>query len=240
MSKTLLSLFICFLAFNASLIHAQEFAIGLKGGINKTFGGEITGIDSGLPLEYTSETFTAEGEIGFHGGIWTQVDFGKFFIRPEVVYSKLESRFDFPQGPTLYEIEELSVPVLIGYNIFGPLDIYAGAAYKKILDSSIERLEPLNDPPRVVAQNIPFSAQIGAKVEFGSFGLDIRYDRTLSTKESYGPVDFESRSAEFSVPVMNRAIMEDLRLGQLIASLTVKLFDTANKGKRRRGGNCYF
>ncbi|MFO7720752.1 MAG: hypothetical protein R6W85_09985 [Gillisia sp.] len=240
MSKTLLLLFICFLAFNASLLQAQEFSIGLKGGINKTFGGEITGIDSGIPSEYTSETFTAEGEIGFHGGLWTQVDFGKFFVRPEVVYSKLESRFDFPQGPTLFLVEELSVPVLIGYNIFGPLDIYAGAAYKKILDSSIERLEPLNDPPRVVVQNMPFSAQIGAKVEFGSFGLDIRYDRTLSTKESYGPVDFESRRAEFTVPVMNRAIMEDLRLDQIIVSLTVKLFDTANKGKRRRGGNCYF
>lgn len=240
MSKKLLSLFICFLAVNVSLLQAQEFSIGLKGGINKTYGGEITGIDSGLPAEYTSETFTAEGEIGFHGGIWTQVDFGKFFIRPEIVYSKLESRFDFPQGPTLYEVEELSVPVLVGYNIFGPLDIYAGAAYKNIMDANIERLEPLNDPPEVVVQNTPFSAQIGAKFEFGSFGLDIRYDKTLSTKESQGPVDFESNRANFDVPVMNRAVIDDARLDQIIVSLTVKLFDTANKDRRRKGGNCYF
>lgn len=238
MSKKLLSLLICFLTVNASLLHAQEFSIGLKGGINKTYGGEIKGIAS--TPDYTDETFTAEGEIGFHGGIWTQVDFGKFFIRPEIVYSKLESRFDFPQGPALYEVEELSVPVLVGYNVFGPLDIYAGAAYKNIMDGTIERLEPLNDPPQVVVQNTPFSAQIGAKVEFGSFGLDIRYDKALSSKESQGPVDFVSDNANFDIPVMNRAVIEDARLDQIIVSLTVKLFDTANKDRRRRGGNCYF
>ena len=238
MSKKLLSLLICFLAVNASLLQAQEFSLGLKGGINKTYGGEITGIAS--TPDYTDETFTAEGEIGFHGGIWTQVNFGKFFIRPEVVYSKLESRFDFPQGPALYEVEELSVPVLVGYNIFGPLDIYAGAAYKNIMESTIERLEPVNDPPQVVVQNTPFSAQIGAKVQFGSFGLDIRYDKTLSSKEAQGPVDFVSDNALFTIPVMNRAVIDDARLDQIIVSLTVKLFDTANKDRRRRGGNCYF
>jgi len=40
--------------------------------------------------------------------------------------------------------------------------------------------------------------------------------------------------------VMNRAVIDDARLDQIIVSLTVKLFDTANKDRRRRGGNCYF
>ncbi|MGM1055080.1 MAG: outer membrane beta-barrel protein [Bacteroidota bacterium] len=244
MNKTLLSLFICFLAVNFSLVHAQEFSIGLKGGINKTYGGEISGIDSGIPLEYTSDTFTAEGEIGFHGGIWTQVNFGKFFIRPEIIYSKLESRFDFPQGSRLYEVEELSVPVLVGYNIFGPIDIYGGVAYKNILSSDISGRKALFNPPEtdirpIENPDLPLSGQIGVKAQFGSFGLDIRYDRSLASKKSQ-PVDFISDRASFSVPVVNRAVLEDARLDQIIVSLTVKLFDTANKDRRRRGGNCYF
>jgi len=239
MNKTLLALLICIAGIQTAVLQAQEFQVGLKGGINKTFGGEITGIAS--TPDYTDETFNAEGEIGFHGGIWTQVNFGKFFIRPEIVYSKLKSRFDFPQGPALYEVEELSVPVLVGYNIFGPIDIYAGAAYKNIMDATIERLEPITDPPQVVVQNSPFSAQIGVKVEFGSFGLDIRYDRTLATKEPQVNMDFVSDNSNFDIPVLNRADIDDARLNQLIVSLTVKLFDSENAGKkRRRGGNCYF
>ncbi len=238
MNKTLLSLFIFFLAVNTSLLHAQEFSIGLKGGINKTYGGEITGNNSNI-AGYSSDTFTAEGEIGFHGGIWTQVDFGKFFIRPEIVYSKLESRFDFAQGPTLYEIEELSVPLLVGYKIFGPLDIYAGVAYKNIIEASIERLPIADNPNPIVVQNTPFSAQIGAKLQFGSFGLDIRYDHSLSSKENQ-PLDFFSGGQNPANPPVNKAVFDDARLNQIIVSLTVKLFDTANKDRRRRGGNCYF
>jgi len=243
MNKTLLALLICFAGFQTAVLQAQEFQAGLKGGVNKTFGGEIKGIDSGIPLSYTSETFTAEGEIGFHGGVWTQINFGKFFIRPEIVYSKLESRFDFPQGPALYEVEELSVPVLVGYNIYGPLDIYAGMAYKNIIDATLERNQPVTQggpTPQIVVQNSPLSAQIGAKVEFGSFGLDIRYDRSLSSKESQ-EIDITSNSANFAFPVMNRGSFEDTRLNQLIVSLTIKLWDSENAGKkRRRGGNCYF
>lgn len=240
MSKTLLSFLICFLFVNASILQAQEFSIGLKGGVQKTFGGEITGTSWSLGF---TETFEAEGEIGFHGGIWTQISFGKFFIRPEIVYSKLESRFDFPQVPSLYEVEELSVPVLIGYNIFGPIDIYAGAAYKYIMDATIERSEPIwpsTIPPQVDVQDIPLSAQIGAKVEFGRFGLDIRYDHSLSTKQGKDDLFFVFGNHNQNPPLYE-AEFDDARLNQLIVSLTVKLWDSDNaEKKRRRGGNCYF
>jgi hypothetical protein len=237
MNKLVIALLISLTSFSFSQMYAQQFQVGLKGGINKTSGGQITGIDSGVPSQYTSDTFDAVGEIGFHGGAWVQVNFGKFFVRPELVYSKLESRFDFPQGPSLFEVEELSVPFLIGYNVYGPLDIYGGVAYKNIISSTIERLEPTNE---VTIQNTPFSAQIGAKVEFGSFGLDVRYDYNLSSAESYD-VDFVSDNANFDIPTVNRATLNDLHLNQLIVSLTVKLWDSENKGKRRRkGGNCYF
>lgn len=214
-------------------IQAQEFQFGLKGGVNKTYGGQITGIAS--TTAYTDDTFYAEGEIGFHGGAWVQLSFGRFFLRPEVVYSKLESRFDFPTSPAIYNVDELSVPFLVGYNIWGPLDIYAGPAYKKIMDARLEGTEPTDNPPLIVVQNFPLSAQIGAKVEFGSFGLDVRYDRTLATAETQG-VDIVN--SDYGI---NRANFDDATLDQIIVSLTIKLFDSENAGKkRRRGGSCYF
>lgn len=217
--------------------------MGLKGGINKTFGGEIIGISSGLG--YSGDTYKAEGELGFHGGVWTQINFGKFFVRPEIVYSKLESTFEFAQGPRLYEVEELSVPVLVGYNIFGPIDIYGGVAYKYIVNSEINGRKPLFLPPGgfepsirpIENPSLPLSGQIGAKAEFGSFGLDIRYDHSLASREPQA-TDFISGGPDPANPTLNRAILEDARLHQLIVSLTVKLFDTANKD-RRKGRACY-
>ena len=242
MNKTLLSLFICFFAVNVSLLQAQEFKVGLKGGINKTFGGEITGISSGAG--YTSDTFNAEGEIGFHGGIWTQINFGKFFIRPEVVYSSLESRFNVPtpSGVAVYTVEELSVPLLVGYNIFGPIDIYGGVAYKNIVSSEISGRKPLFNPPETEIRpienpSLPLSGQFGAKAEFGSFGLDIRYDHSLDSKNPQA-TDFISGGPNLTNPSLNRAVLEDARLHQIILSLTIKLFDTANKDKRK-GRACY-
>jgi len=234
MNKTLLALLIFFASIQTAVLEAQEFQVGLKGGINKTFGGEINSFQS-TSAELPPATYNAEGEIGYHGGVWAQINFGKFFIRPEVVYSALESRFYFPSKSAIYAVDELSIPVLVGYNVYGPVDVYAGMAYKNIIDATLEGNEPVTDTPQIVVQNTPLSAQIGAKVEFGSFGLDVRYDHSLSSKESQ---EIDIVRAEYNV---NRGSFEDTRLNQIIVSLTIKLWDSENAGrKRRKGGNCYF
>ncbi len=46
MNKILIALLILFTGLHSSSLSAQEFKVGLKGGINKTFGGEINGIKS--------------------------------------------------------------------------------------------------------------------------------------------------------------------------------------------------
>ena len=129
----------------------------------------------------------------------------------------------------------LSVPFLFGFNIWGPLDIYAGPSYNKIMEARLEGTEPLDNPPLIVVQNFPLSAQVGAKAEFGSFGIDVRYDHSLATAEPQG-IDIVN-----STYGINRATFDDSRFRVLSVSLTIKLFDTENAGKRRRkGGSCYF
>ncbi len=231
MNKLIIVVFLSL--FSVTAIQAQEFKFGLKGGINKTFGGQITGIQSS-PI-YTGDTFNAEGEIGFHGGLWTELSFGKFFLRPEVMYSKLESRFDFPRRPAIYNVDLLSVPFLIGYNVWGPIDIYVGPAYNKVMDARLQGTEPLDNPPLIVVQNFPLSAQAGIKAEFGAFGIDVRYDHSLATEE---PQTVDILNSEYGI---NRATFDDARLNQIIVSLTIKIWDSETAGqRRRRGGSCYF
>lgn len=207
-----------------SLSFSQEISYGLKGGINYTMGGQITGTQA----RFSDETYEANGEIGFHGGAFGQVNFGNFFVRPEVVYTSLESTFEFPNQPSTYSIETVTIPLMLGYNILGPLDIYAGPVYSNILSASLEGEEVL-DP--IVVQNSPINAQIGAKIENGRFGIDIRYERNISQPEDQG---LDILNAEYGV---NEAIFDDSRVHQVIVSIIFKIGGPGLNERRRRP--CY-
>ncbi|GHA26119.1 hypothetical protein GCM10007103_04290 [Salinimicrobium marinum] len=222
MKQYILSLFLIFGVTSLSL--SQEISYGLKGGINYTMGGQITGTQA----RFSDETFEANGEIGFHGGAFGQINFGNFFVRPEVVYTSLESTFEFPNQPATYSVETVTVPLLVGYNIFGPLDIYAGPVYSNVLSSTLEGEEFL-DP--IVVQDSPINAQIGAKVEYGRFGIDVRYEHNLSSEEVQG---LDILNAEYGV---NEATFDDSRLHQVVVSIIFKIGGPGLNERRRRP--CY-
>ncbi|MFV8224794.1 outer membrane beta-barrel protein [Christiangramia aquimixticola] len=227
MNKAFYLLFIGFFFFSAA--NAQEFSFGIKGGANYVMGGQITGNSSnGL---YFDGTVEAESQVGFHGGAFFEVRFGKFFLRPEFIYSAMETEFPFPKAPAIYSVDKISVPLLFGYNIWGPIDIYGGPAYQNILDGTLEGTEPPNQT--IIAQNTPLAGQIGVKAGFGRFELDLRYDHSLSTAESQG---LDIINADYGI---NKANFDDARLNQILLSLSFKIFDSAANPGRRKGG-CYF
>lgn len=222
-----LSLSILVAIFSFAVTQAQEYSFGIKGGVNHSMGGELTGLSSGGI--YNDDTFHPESNLGYHGGVFFQLNFGKFFIRPEALYISMETEFDFPQRPGLYEVQKLSVPVLVGYNIFGPIDVYAGPAYQDVLSSNLEGTE---DP--IVVQNTPLSVHAGIKAGVGRFELDLRYDHTLASREPQG-VDIDN--SRYGV---NRATFNDARLNQVLLSLSFKIGDSEANPRRRSGRGCYF
>lgn len=231
MKKIILCFFlICGIVSTSS---AQEitYAFGLKGGINYTMGGQITGESSGVG--YWDETAEAQGKIGYHGGAFFQLNLGRFFARPELVYTAIETEYEFPEENSIHSVQKFDIPFLIGYNIYGPIDVYAGPLYSNILDSNI-MADDNGDPINVVVQNSPINFQAGAKLEFRRFGIDFRYERTLSPAEPHG-LDF--RNSTYGV---NRATFDDPRINQVIVSVTFKLGGSGlNEGGGRRRGACY-
>ncbi|HET8753469.1 MAG TPA: outer membrane beta-barrel protein [Salinimicrobium sp.] len=224
MKRIFLSIFLFSAVISSAL--AQEISYGLKGGVNYTMGGSITGISSnGL---YTDDTFEAEGKLGFHGGAFVQVNFGKFFVRPEIVYTTLESQYNFPVQPSIYSVEKLDVPLLFGYNVFGPLDLYAGPVFSNIMSSTLQGEEILES---ISAQNTPVHAQAGAKVEFGRFGIDVRYEHNMSTKTTQ---ELDIVNDDYGI---NRATFDDARLNQIIVSVIFKIGGPGLNERRRRP--CY-
>ncbi|QYA25553.1 PorT family protein [Gramella sp. MT6] len=229
MNKALCLLVIGLLCFSAT--NAQEFSFGIKGGPSYVMGGQITGrVGGGTDFGGTVE---ADSKFKYHGGAFFEVRFDKFLLRPELIYSAMETEFDFPLQPSIFAIEKISVPLLFGYNVWGPIDIYAGPAYQKILESTLEGNEP---NPSVIVQNSPLAAQVGIKAGFGRFELDLRYDRSLATAESYRLDIKENNPGGYGI---NTADFDDSRLNQILLSISFKIFDSAANPGRRKGG-CYF
>lgn len=205
---------------------SQELSYGLKGGINYTMGGQITGNSSnGI---YYDGTVEGSGQIGFHGGAFLQVNFGKFFVRPEIVYTTIKSEFEFPEDASTYAVEKFDIPLLLGYNVYGPVDVFAGPVYSNILSSTLEGNE--SEEP-IVVQNSPINFQAGVKVEFGRFGVDVRYEHTLSSAEVQ---QLDILNSEYGI---NRATFDDARLNQIIVGVIFKLGGPGLNERRRRA--CY-
>ena len=229
MNKYFLLIFISI--FCVSVSQAQEYSFGIKGGANYSMTGEIKGSSSG-GSGFFDGVVEGQPKVGFHAGVFFEMNFGKFFVRPEVMYNSMEMEFEFPAQNSIYAVEKLSIPLLFGYNVWGPIDVYAGPAYQNIMNATIEGTEPVNQT--IVVQNTPLAVQAGVKASIGRFELGLRYDRSLASEESQG-LDFNN--GQYGINLTER---DDLRVNQFLLSLSFKIGDSESNTGRRRGRGCYF
>lgn len=243
-----LYLTILFILFGITLGHAQRFAYGITAGTNFTSGGQITGESFKENGEYVYWTGTSQGQTktGFHGGGFVEVEFGDFFVRPELVYTSLKSEFIFPNKSSVYSVQKLDFPLLVGYNFGNIGGLYAGPVYSPIFKNNLEYKEAtiiktdqnvwiegnsLNEP------KLPVNLQVGLKTEFSQFGFDLRYEYGLSSSEPER-VDMLNSEIGRESGGINVATAEDFSLSQIILSVTYK-FTTIEDTGRRRGSGSY-
>lgn len=188
-------------------------------------GGQITGRQSG-PNNDWAETITGQGKMGIHAGVFLQFNFGELFLRPEIIYTSLESSFEFPRKPATYVVEKFDIPFLVGYDLQGPLSIYAGPSISYLLDAKLEGDEK---ETFLVVQQIPVSAQFGALLEFGNFGVDLRYEHSLFKADAQTLDILENGPEGYGA---NLVSFEDTRLHQVIFGVTYKFTNTESNRRR--------
>lgn len=221
------------------------YSYGLKGGVNQSMGGTIEGYPSGINPDTGTQNWAGvaegSGELGFQFGAFGQINLGRFFIRPEIVYTSMERKFDFPNYPdenvtpykaSSHSVQKLDIPFLAGYNVWGPIDIYAGGVYSNIMNTELEG-EEYTYIDRVIVQNAPINVQAGIKAEFGRFGIDLRYEHSLSTEEQQ---DIDLARGEFGV---NRGNYYDFAFDLVKVNVTFKIGGSDVNPGRRRGRSCY-
>ncbi len=168
MKKTQKLLLVAFALLASGAAFAQAGSgFGLKGGLNYSANGNY----------FESAGDAAENpdrNVGYHLGIFGKLG-NRLYFRPELVYTKTKSDYDGDK----FDMSKLDLPLLVGIKVIGPLHVFGGPAFQYILDSefegvSIDRIE--ND--------FSVGLNLGAGVNLGKFGIDLRYERGFSENEA--------------------------------------------------------
>jgi hypothetical protein len=179
-------LFIVILLTSFTIVHAQEYTFGVKGGINFNNIGELYhyGNASGLGINVTPDentVFSAEKELGTQLGVFLMIGFDKFFIRPEVNYVSSKNNYPLAFKTANWTSTKIDVPLLFGYKIYKPVSLYVGPSFSSIsemkLEGNQENLKPFT------YKKSSTSINAGVLVEVGRFGLDLRYQYGITKVE---------------------------------------------------------
>ncbi len=142
--------------------------------------------------------------LGFHVGIYGKIG-EKLYFRPELVYTSTKSDYENED----FKMQKLDAPLLVGAKIIGPVSVFGGPSLQYILDTDFEDVT-LGD----VENDFTIGLNFGAAIDFGSFGIDLRYERGFKENEvTY--VD--------AIGGANAVSRIDTRPDQLILSLSLKL-----------------
>ncbi len=195
MKKTFL--IIAFLLTGLITFAQSGSGFGLKGGLNYNGNGEF--FDSA-----ENAIRNPDKNVGYHIGVFGKLG-NKIYVRPELVYTSTTSGYN--EGDL--KLNKLDMPVLAGLKIIGPLNIFAGPSFQYILNSKFDGVTIDN-----IENDFTVGLNIGAGVNLGKLGIDVRYERGFSENE----IDFINTN--ITSLTGDRV---DTRPDQIILSLSLKL-----------------
>ncbi len=139
------------------------------------------GIKAGLNYNGNGDYFNSaeqafenpDRNAGFHVGFWGKIG-NRIYFRPELVYTSTSSGYD--EGDL--KIKKLDAPMLLGAKVIGPLHVFAGPSFQFLLDTEFDGTT-FDD----VDNDLTVGLNIGAGVNLGKFGIDLRYERGFSENE---------------------------------------------------------
>lgn len=203
------------IVFGTFQISNAQLGFGVKAGIN-----------------YNSDNFKsvkddvlsgAKSKTGYHAGIWLKFEMADFYIRPELVYTELNTEVNYKPldvsssflankgKETNFKLKKIDIPVLLGKQLFGFANVFFGPSFQYIINSEfdIKELEYSD-----ISKKFSVGLQAGAGVEFGNLGIDLRWERGFS--------DSEMEFLKSNVSTEEGKVKFDNRINQIIIGLSYK------------------
>jgi len=179
------------LFFIISLNAFSQFEYGIKGGIS---------FNSNLNISANIESISNpninifESRNGQHIGVFLKLSINDFFIRPELIYSKIKNSYDVPivlinksNIVTDFNQHKIDIPMMFGYKVFGLANIFAGPRFEFIRGVSYDNID-LDD----LKNQYTLGLQYGIGLKFGEFEFDLRAERGFTKNE----INFMENQAE--------------------------------------------
>jgi len=190
--KKLITFKLFFILFFFNNYVTAQIEFGIKGGLN---------FNSGLNETYLIEALQSqdkpEGDFnifdkktGHFFGIYSKIKFGGFFLQPEFLYTKINSKYDLTyswnlMGEIVDEFSEnrIQVPIIFGIDFFSKkLSIFGGPALNFISDVFFVENGSKQSISKFYKKSL-VTIQYGASLNIGRLGFDLRIDRGFEDKE---------------------------------------------------------
>jgi hypothetical protein len=179
-------LVIAVLLLSGMTAFGQSSHFGIKGGLNYGSTGELSGI--------TDRPINGDNKVGYHLGLLGHLEFAGIFFQPELVYTRLTTEYS---GRSLggssadYAFSKLDIPLLVGLEILGPLNIKAGPSFQVVLNNDLDDSN-IDDPENTFTVGY----QLGVGVSLGKLGLDLRYEGAFQDNNADSIVTASDVSSE--------------------------------------------
>ena len=218
-------LLLAFFLSTSIFIYAQpEYAIGIKGGLNYYTIGDINSRGGSIQSGKPDEVFTPNKEMGTQFGVFLNVAFDKFFIRPELNFVTNKNTYDFPNRTSHWKASKVDFPILFGYKIYDPVSIYVGPSFSFFNDMTLEGANNITSANSIDYEKTTSNFIVGIQVEFKRFGVDLRYESGF--KETIGEHTNNYQDFQNSAFGINLGDIYSYKPSQISLSLNIFLFRT--------------
>ena len=172
-----------------------QIEFGIKGGLNFNYANNETYLIEGWKkcsiCSLESQYFNIfDKKTGHFFGLYSKIKFGGFFLQPEFLYTKINSKYDLTyswniMGEIVDEFSEnrIQIPVTVGIDLLqGKLSFFGGPAFNFISDVYFTENNENQSIADLYEKSL-ITLQYGMSLNFGKLGFDFRINRGFGEKE---------------------------------------------------------
>lgn len=179
-------MFIAVFLFSSTGLMAQEADFGIKGGFNYGATGDLKMENASNDL---GDIIEGKEKSGYHIGLFSRFEIVGIFIQPELMFTRLNTEYENFD----YKIDKIDAPILLGVNVIGPLNIKAGPSFQYIINNELEDTTlKIGD----VEKDITVGYQVGAGINLGRLGFDVRYEGAFTENTAFSEDAMENFSID--------------------------------------------
>ena len=181
--------------FMISSSATAQIEFGIKGGLNFNYANNETYLIEGWKkcsiCTLESQYFNIfDKKTGHFFGLYSKIKFGGFFLQPEFLYTKINSKYDLTyswniMGEIVDEFSEnrIQIPVTVGIDLLqGKLSFFGGPAFNFISDVYFTDNNENQSIADLYEKSL-ITLQYGMSLNFGKLGFDFRINRGFGEKE---------------------------------------------------------